>query len=88
MCLFPLALFDVFELLLYSFEPFGGRYPRDDIFGASLGLLGIGIFLFESSNTSELGVEGIKPQIMCYVIGVEVMHMLGDGACGRAPCEL
>jgi len=60
--LFPLALFDVFELLLASFEPFGGRYARDGIFGASFGLLSIGFGLFEVSNTSKLGIKVRTPE--------------------------
>ena len=59
--LVPLALFNVFELILVSFEPFGGRNARDGFFGASLGLLGIGIGLFEVSNSSNLSAEGMKP---------------------------
>jgi len=75
--LFPLALFDVFELLLASFEPFRGRYARDCISGASFGLFGIGFGLFEENNTSKLGAEGMSPDYTCYVICLEVRHMLG-----------
>jgi len=32
----------------------------------------------EVSNSSNLGNEGMKPQIMCYVISFEVTHMLDD----------
>jgi len=87
--LFPLALFDVFELLLASFELFGGRYARDGIFRALLGLLGIGFGLFKVSNTSKLGSEGMKPRITCYVIGIKVTHMLEDGRVGvhRRNCD-
>jgi len=83
--LLPWALSDIFELLLASFEPFGGRYARDGIFGASLGLLGDGIGLFKISNSSKLSTKGMKPQITCCVIGIEVTHMLGDGRVGMHP---
>lgn len=83
--LFHWALFDVFELLLARFEPFGGRYVRDRIFGASLGLLGFEIGLFELSNSAKLSVKGMKPRITCYVIDVEVMYMLGDRRVGVHP---
>jgi len=73
---------------LFSFEPFRGQNAWDGIFGASLGLLGIGIGSFVVSNSSKLSAEGMKPGTMCYMIGFEVTHMLGDGACGRASCEL
>nr|XP_009761666.1 PREDICTED: uncharacterized protein LOC104213818 [Nicotiana sylvestris] len=43
-----------------SFEPFGGHYACDGIFGASLGLLGIGTGFFEIRNSSKLSVEGIS----------------------------
>jgi len=45
-------------------------------------LFGVGIGLFEVSNSSNLSVEGIKPRNTCYVIGIEVTHMLGDGRVG------
>ena len=51
-------------------------------FGVSLGLLGVGIGFCEVSNSSNLSVEGMKPRNTCYVIGIEVTHMLGDGRVG------
>ena len=78
----PLALFDIFELFLISFKPLGGWNTRDGILGASLGLLDVGIDLFKISNSSMLSVEGMKPRNTCYVIGIEVTHMLGDGRVG------
>ncbi|MDX6843383.1 hypothetical protein, partial [Hafnia paralvei] len=73
---------DVLECFLVSFELFGGRNVQDGLFGALLGLLGIGIGLFEVSNSSKLCAKGIKPRNTRYVIGIEVTHMLGDGCVG------
>jgi len=88
--LFPLAIFDVLELLLDSFEPIGDWYVRGGIFGVSSGLLGIEFGLFEVGNTFKLGAEDIKSRITCYVIDVEVTRMLGDERVGvhHVNCDL
>jgi len=44
-----------------------------------------GIGLFKISNSSKLSAEGMKPQIMCCMIDIEVTHMLGNGCVGVHP---
>ena len=45
-------------------------------------MLDIGFGLFEVSNSSNLGVEGMNPEYMYFVNCWEVTHMLGDGRVG------
>ena len=45
-------------------------------------MLDIGLGLFEVSNISKLGAECMNPEYTCYVICLEVTHMLGDGRVG------
>ena len=71
------------QIIVTRFEPFGSWYAQNGISGALLSLLDIGFGLFEVSNSSNLGAEGMNPKYMYYV------NLGGDAharwrACGRA----
>jgi len=58
--LIPINCVDRVKLIVTRFEPFKGWYVQNGISGALLSLLGIGFFLFEVSNSSNIGAEGMN----------------------------
>lgn len=56
------SLFDIFELLLASFESFGSLFERDGVSKVFFCLLGIRFGLFEVSNIFKLRLRVFKPR--------------------------